>query len=78
MIDKALMKQLGWSEELIDAALTVAQPMRQISVNTTTVKMGAEVKATACSAIYAISAVGNTLRELTVNADQGNTAIRRR
>lgn len=61
MIDTVLLRQLGWSNDLIQAVLRVAEPLR----NTPTAHVGqpqSNYRATACSAVYADAVMDNTAK----------------
>lgn len=65
MIDPAVLRQLGWSEELIQAVTRVAEPMREnpaVRVPLPT----SNVHSVSSSAVYADSVVNNSARDFRV------------
>lgn len=65
MIDANLLRQLGWSEELIRSVSEVAEPLRATpGADTDLPEMG--VHSTASSAVFSEAVVNQTAKELIV------------
>ena len=65
MIEAALLRQLGWSDELIKAVTRAAEPLRHTP--TTGIAMPAtKVQSLSCTAMYSDMVIANTVREITV------------
>ena len=77
MIDPILLRQLGWSNELIEAVTQAAMPIRNSADRIATVENGTYVQSISCSAIYADSVVNNTFREFRVVAKPGSSGGKR-
>lgn len=71
MIDPILLRQLGWSNELIEAVTQAAVPIRNSADRVATIENGTYVQSISCSAIYADSVVNNTFRGFTVVKGDG-------
>jgi hypothetical protein len=65
MIDADLLKQLGWSDDLIAAVSRVAEPMRNYPLADVPLP-GASVLSISSSAVFADAVVNNTSREFKV------------
>jgi len=66
MIDPELLRQLGWSNDLIQAAIRVAEPMRETASHASRIDAITGTQSISCSAIFADSVINNTLREFSV------------
>jgi hypothetical protein len=66
MIDPELLRQLGWSNDLIDAAIQAAEPMRRTASRASRIEPFTGIQSISCSAMYGDSVINNTLRELSV------------
>ena len=68
MIDKDVLRQLGWSDRLIDAVSQAAEPLRR-SIKPEEISAPVEqVQAVSTTAIYSETVANNTSRALTVSS----------
>ena len=68
MIDSELLRQLGWSADLIEAATRVAEPMRESDRRITSITgPRAHIQSVSCSAIYSEAAINNTSQRFMVS-----------
>lgn len=75
MIDSNLLRELGWSDELIEAATRVAEPLRKSIAATPEIDTPqTRAHSVAATAIYAESAVSNTLREYRISEPEAPTS----
>jgi len=75
MIDAALLRQLGWSKELVDSVTRVAEPMRENPASE--VEMVYLMEDTVSgSAVYASSAAFNSARGYKIYANRLTPARR--
>lgn len=68
MIDRDVLRQLGWSDQLIDAVSQAAEPLRH-SVEAEEIAAPIEqVQAVSTTAIYSDAVANNTFRAFTVSS----------
>lgn len=66
MIDKDTLRQLGWSDELIDSVSDAAEPLRHEALGGETYIMTEQAYVVSGSVIYSDAMVNNSLRVLSV------------
>lgn len=69
MIDSSVLKQLGWSDELIEATTRTAESMRDYPAANFPVA-DTSVQSIATSAVYSEAIIHNTVRELRVQEEK--------
>ena len=68
MIDKDVLRQLGWSDHLIEAVSQAAEPLRR-SVEIEEISAPVErIRAVSTTAIYSDAVANNTFRAFTVSS----------
>ena len=68
MIDRDVLRQLGWSDRLIDAVSQAAEPLRHsVKAEEISAPIG-QVQAVATTAIYSDVVANNTSRAFTVSS----------
>ena len=65
MIDSALLRELGWTSELIEAVTRVAGSLHHAPTSGIAIP-SAKVHSLSCTAMYSDVVVNNTAREITV------------
>lgn len=60
MIDRDLLHQLGWPNELVEAVIQVAEPLRETASRTSTVGTLPTIQSVSCSAFFTNGLATNT------------------
>jgi hypothetical protein len=68
MIDRDVLRQLGWSDQLIDAVSQAAEPLRRSVVAEEISAPVEQVLAVSTTAIYSEAVANNTFRAITVSS----------
>lgn len=65
MIEAALLRQLGWSDDLIKAVTRVAEPLRHAPTSDIAIPT-MKVEPLSCTAMYSDVVIANTVGEISV------------
>lgn len=67
MIEAALLRSLGWSDELIEAVTHAAEPLRHTPTASIVVPV-TKVQSLSCTAMYSDAVIANTSREISTRS----------